>query len=95
MQSRVNDKCCTIDGHSAVNNFAMMVDQQQVADAHVSKAQAKWVDPKVVSQFGVAHGDVAGNAFTKTHTTENTQGAGEARLAIDALFFKGVECWHR
>ena len=72
-----------------------MVHQQQVADAHVSKAQTKWVDPKVIGQFGVADGDVACDAFTKSHTTKNTQGTSEARLAIDALFFKGVECWHR
>ena len=61
----------------------------------MAKAQTKRVDPKVIGEFGVADGDVAGNAFTKTHATKNTQGARKARLAIGALFFDGVECWHR
>ena len=61
----------------------------------MAKAQTKWVDPKVIGEFGVTDGDVTGDAFTKTHATKNTQGAGKARLAIGALFFDIVKRWHR
>jgi hypothetical protein len=94
MQSRVNDKCCTIDGHGSMHDLAMMIDQQQVTDSHVAKAQAEWVDPKVISEFGVTNSDVSSHAFTKTHAPKNTKGASEARLTIGALFFDIVEGWH-
>jgi hypothetical protein len=75
---RVNHKCCTVDWHGAMNDFSVMVDQKQITDAHVTKAQAKWVDPKVISEFGVADGDMSCDSFAKSHATENAQGTSEA-----------------
>jgi hypothetical protein len=90
----VNNKRGAVDGHCAMNDFAMMIDQQQVTHTHMAKAQTKWVHPKVISEFGVTNGDVSSDAFTKTHAPKNTQSAGKARLAIGALFFDIVEGWH-
>ena len=72
MNCGMNDKCGTIHGHGAMHDFTMMVDQQQVADAHVAKAQTKWVHPKVISEFRVTNSDVSSHAFTKTHAPKNT-----------------------
>ena len=74
----VDDKCGTIHWHGAMNDFSVMVDQEQITDAHVTKAQAKWVDPKVISEFGVADGDMSRDSFAKSHATENAQGTSEA-----------------
>jgi hypothetical protein len=61
-----------------MNDFSVVVDQEQITDAHVTKAQTKWVDPKVISEFGVADGDMSRDSFAKSHATENAQSTGEA-----------------
>jgi hypothetical protein len=61
----------------------------------VAKAQAEWIDPKVVSQFGIAHSDVASDPFAKAHASKDAQCSGEARFAISPLFFNVVKGRHR
>jgi hypothetical protein len=78
-----------------MNDFAMMIDQQQVTHTHVAKAQTEWIDPKVISEFGVAHGDVASDSFAKAHSSKDAQRSSKARFAVSPLFFDVVEGRHR
>ena len=42
-------------------------------DPHVTEAQAERVDPEVVGELGIAHGDVAGDALPETESAEDPQ----------------------
>ena len=67
----------TVDRLRAVNDLAVMIDKNQIADTHVSETFCKWVDPEVIGELRVAHRDVARKAFTKAQSTENSHCAGE------------------
>ena len=45
----------------------------QVADPHVAEAEPERVDPEVVRELRVAHGDVAGHALAEAEATEDAQ----------------------
>ena len=79
---RVDHERGTIDRLRAVHDVARVVDQDEVADAHVAEALAERVDPEAVGELGVAHGDVAGDAFAETEPSEDAQRTGELLLAM-------------
>ena len=70
---------------AAVDDVAVVVDEDEVADAHVPEAETERVDPEVVGELGVAHGDVAGDALAEAEAAEDAQRAGELLLAVQAL----------
>ena len=75
----------------AVHDVAVVVDEDEVADAHVAEAEPERVDPEVVGELGVADGDVAGDALAEPEATEDAQRAGELLLAVQALLLDGRE----
>ena len=88
---RVDHERGPVDRLAAVDDVAVVVDEDQVADAHVAEAEAERVDPEVVGELGVAHGDVAGDALAEAEAAEDAQRAGELLLAVEALLLDGVE----
>ena len=74
-----------VDRLVAVDDVALVVDEDQVADAHVAEAHAERVDPEAVGELGVAHGDVPGDALAEAEPAEDAQRAGELLLALEAL----------
>ena len=73
----------------AVDDVAVVVDEDEVADAHVAEAEAERVDPEVVGELGVADRDVAGDALAEAEAAEDAQRAGELLLAVEALLLDG------
>ena len=87
-----------VDRVRAVHDVAVVVDQDEVADADVAKADAERVDPEVVGELRIAHRDVAGDALAESEPTEDPQRAGELAAAVVALLLDGRERrweWHR
>jgi hypothetical protein len=46
---------------------------------------------EVVGQDGIAHGDMASHSLVEAAVSENAEGGCEVLLAVEALFFEGVE----
>ena len=57
----------------------------------MAEAPAEQVDPEVVGELGVAHGDVAGDAFAEPEAAEDAQRPGELLLAVESLVLDGLE----
>ncbi|MEY4362599.1 MAG: hypothetical protein RL391_1905, partial [Actinomycetota bacterium] len=91
MNRRVDHECRPIHRHVAMDDFAMMIHEEKIADPHVAERQTERIDPEVIGLLGVAHGDVAGHALSETEPTEDAQGTGQALLAIEALLLERVE----
>lgn len=66
----------TVDAVAALDDLAVVVDEQQVADLDVLEGDAEGVDPEVVGELGVAGGDVAGDALLEAEAAEDAQRGG-------------------
>ena len=88
---RVEHERGPVDRLVAVDDVAVVVDEDQVADPHVAEAAAERVDPEVVGELGVADRDVAGDALAEPEAAEDAQRAGELLLAVQALLLDGLE----
>ena len=75
----------------AVDDLPVVVDEDEVADLHVAEALDERVDPEVVRELGVAHGDVSGDALAEAAAAEDAQRTGELLLAVEALLLDGGE----
>src|SRR5471030_2145990 len=80
-----------VDRAVALDRFAQVVDQNQIGDTDVSEINAERIDPKAIGLLGVAGGDVAGHSLIESVTGKQTEGRGEAFLAVAALLGKGGE----
>ena len=80
-----------VDRPGAVDHLALVVDEEQVADAHVPEAEAERVDPEVVGELRVANGDVAGDALSEAQAAEDPQRTGQLVLAVLTLVLDGLE----
>jgi hypothetical protein len=49
------------------------------------------IHPKVVFEFGIARGDVAGNSFAETEFGKNPKRGGKALFAMQTLFGTSLE----
>ncbi len=82
---RVDDECGQIEGPVALDHVALVVDEQEVLDADLPEAHAERIDPEVVGVLGVPCRDVAGRALGEAEPPEETEGGGQALLAMPAL----------
>src|SRR6185437_3984472 len=84
-----------IGGAIAFDDFAAVVDQNQVRGADLREVHAERVHPEPIGALRVAHGDMAGDAFAETEAAEQAEGAGEANFAMAALLGYGGESGRR
>lgn len=87
----MNGKGCKIDFRVAFDHFAGVIDQNQVGGANLAEMQTEGIHPKMIDAFGIARGDVAGDAFVKTKFGKETKSGGEAFLAMTAFFGRSGE----
>ena len=57
----------------------------------MAEALAERVHPKTIGELWVAHGDVSGNAFAESESSEDAQRASKLLLALGTLFFNRGE----
>ena len=69
----------------------MVVDQDQVRHADLLEVHPQRVDPEVVEPLRVAGGDVTRHPFVEPELPEQSEGGGEALLAVQALFLDRLE----
>ena len=60
-------------GAVALDDLALVVDEEQVGHPDVAEVHAERVDPEVVEQLGVAGGDVAGDALVEPELAEQAE----------------------
>src|SRR5438874_4397364 len=81
----MDDERGLVDRRVALDDVALVVDEQQVGDADVAEARAEGVHPEVVEALRVARRDVAGHALVEAETPEQPERGSEALLAVEAL----------
>ena len=87
----VDGEGCGIERPGALDDGALVVDQQEILDPDLAEAHAERVHPEVVRQLGVARGDVPGRPLTEPEPTEQAEGGGQALLAVPTLLLDGAE----
>src|SRR5215467_16101290 len=86
VNARVNSKGSEIDFGLAFDDFAGVIDQDQVGSANLTEVEAEGIHPEMIQTLRVPRGDMAGDALVKTKFGEETKGSGEALFAMAALF---------
>lgn len=75
---------------ATLDDVALWVDEEQVADGDVTEVEAERVDPEAVLADGIAIGEVARDAFVEAKHAEYSEGGCEAFLATLSLLLEGV-----
>src|SRR5882724_6794426 len=88
---RVNREGCTVEGVLPFHDLALVIHQNEVGDANLAEVHAEGIDPEMIEAFGVASGDVSGNAFIESKSREQSEGARQALLAMPAFLFQRGE----
>ena len=70
---RVDRERGAVDRRVALDDLALVVDQDQVGDPDVAEVHAERVDPEVVEVLGVAGRDVAGDALVEAEPAEQPE----------------------
>ena len=89
----VNGESCAVDRVLPFHDLAVVVYQNQIGDANLAKVHAERIDPEMIEAFRVTGGDVPSDAFVESEAREQTEGAGQALLAVLALLGDRGKCW--
>ena len=82
---RVDHERRAIERPVALDDLAQIVHEDEVLDPDVLEVHPQRVHPEMVEAFGIACGDVSGDALVEPETTEQPKRGGEALLAMPAL----------
>ena len=80
-----------VDLAGALDNVAVLVDQQEVGHLDVPEVHGERVDPEVVGQLGVAGRDVAGHALVEAELGEQPEAGRQPLLPMETLVLDGGE----
>src|ERR1700704_6678660 len=86
---RVNRGGRAVDPVLPFHDFAVIIHQDEIGSANLSEVHAKRIDPEMTEVFGVAGGDVSGNAFVESEAREQAESARQSLLAMTTFFFHG------
>ena len=87
----MDGECGRVEGPVAVDDLAVVVDEDQVLDADLFEVHPERVHPEMVEQLGVSGGDVTRHPFVESKMPEQAKGGGEALLAVPSLVLDVVE----
>src|SRR5262245_59501171 len=79
---RVDGEGGDVDRVFALDDLAIMVDQDQIRDANLAEIHAEGIDPEMILFFGVARGDVPCDAFVEPEFGEEAEGGGQPLLPM-------------
>ena len=91
MNLGVDGECGNVYRPVTLDHLTLVVDEDEVGGPDVAEVHPERIDPEVVSPLGIASGDVAGHPFVKTKFGEQTEGGGQALLAVQALGSRIIE----
>jgi hypothetical protein len=75
----------SVDLPLALDDVALLVHHDEVADLDQAEVHAQWVHPEAVDVLGVTGGDVARHTLVEPHLGEEPERGGELLLAIQPL----------
>jgi hypothetical protein len=78
---------------AAADDFAGVVDEDEVGFGHEAEGAAEGVHPEAVGLHGVAERDVAGDALVEAVFAEDAEGGGQAAFEVFTLFVLVGEGW--
>lgn len=86
-------RCVQQSVFAAVDDFAGVVDEDEVGFGHQAESAPEGVHPEAVRVDRVAEGDVAGYAFVEAVFAEDAEGGGEAAFEVVAFGVFVGEGW--
>jgi len=89
MNPRVDGKGGGVDRIISSDDFALVIDQNQVEDANLPKMHTKRIDPEMLGVLRIAGRDMSGNAFVESKPGKQAKRSGQPLLAVEALFLNG------
>ena len=69
----VNRESGDVDGPTSLDDPALSIDAHQIGCLYLPKVHAKWINPKSVGENGIAHCDMAANAFANSEGCKNSK----------------------
>lgn len=87
----VDDERTPVDRPGALDNDAVAIDKDQIADADPAEGNAERVDPEYAGIGRVADRDVPGDALVVAEPAEHPQSGGELLLAVPTFIVDGLE----
>ncbi len=82
---RVNREGGAVDRILPFHHLSVVVYQNQIGGANLAEVHAEGIDPEMIEVFGIAGGDVSGDAFVESEAREQAEGAGQTLLAMPAF----------
>src|ERR1700735_1119451 len=89
VHSRMDGKRCAIDGVFCLYNFAVMIHQNQVGRADLTKVHPERVHPEMVEPFRIARGNVPRYSFVESELRKKPECGGQHLFAMPALLRSG------
>jgi len=89
MNGRMQQQADRVHHGVAAHHLPLVIDLHQVRHAHVMHRHTDRVDPKVVRQLGVAHGDVAQQPLGVAAPAEDAAGSGQPLQHVRSLGLLG------
>ena len=91
MDFGVDDEGGPVDGSVSDHEATVVADQVEIRHLDLREGHSSRIDPEMVGQLRVPHGDVAGGAVIETQLAEHPESTGETLLAVQALLLDVVE----
>src|SRR5437764_1291769 len=82
---RVDCKCRSIDWHIAINDLALMVNQNQIRYANMAEVHAKGIYPEMVRALRVSCRDMSSDTFIKAESRKETKGGCKPLFTVRPL----------
>src|ERR1700735_657217 len=82
---RVDGKSRGIDGIFSLDNFAVVIHQNQVGRFYLAKVHSERVHPEMVELFRIARSDMTGYSFVESELRKKPKRGGQHLFAMTAL----------
>ena len=86
--------CCVQQSAlSTVDDFAFIIDKDEIGRLDQAESNTEWVDPKCCRIYRVPQRDVTSHTFVKAIFAKDAEGSRKSALQICALFVRIVKLW--
>jgi hypothetical protein len=72
----------TVDHSGSLDNFALVIDEQEIADSDMSEVSAERIHPETIGALRIARGEVTGDPLIEAEAREQPISGGQALLSV-------------
>src|SRR5574339_646817 len=80
-----------IDGIVSLNDFALVIDENQIRDPDLTEVDPEWIDPEMVRFFGIARGDVSRHSLIETEPGKQSKRRSQSLFMMQTLLLDARE----